>query len=119
MAESTMTRAAPGDGEAAGALLATKELVKPEKSGSTIKGILAGAAAASFALGLLAAVTPSTRQAPVGLAGDRWSLTVEGGLGNNREFPLHSVDPNYVSFCAQSTEPEPTARARRAGEEFY
>ena len=36
------------------------------------------------------AVTPSTRQAPVGLAGDRWSLTVEGGLG--------SVDPNYVSF---------------------
>ena len=90
MAESTMTRAAPGDGEAAGALLATKELVKPEKSGSTIKGILAGAAAASFALGLLAAVTPSTRQAPVGLAGDRWSLTVEGGLG--------SVDPNYVSF---------------------
>ena len=59
MAESTMTRAAPGDGEAAGALLATKELVKPEKPG--IKGILAGAAAASFALGLLAAVTPSTR----------------------------------------------------------
>ena len=94
MAESTMTRAAPGDGEAAGALLATKELVKPEKSGSWrrgfVKGILAGAAAASFALGLLAAVTPSTRQAPVGLAGDRWSLTVEGGLG--------SVDPNYVSF---------------------
>ena len=89
MAESTMTRAAPGDGEAAGALLATKELVKPEKPRS-IKGILAGAAAASFALGLLAAVTPSTRQAPVGLAGDRWSLTVEGGLG--------SVDPNYVSF---------------------
>ena len=35
-------------------------------------------------------MTPSTRQAPVGLAGDRWSLTVEGGLG--------SVDPNYVSF---------------------
>ena len=34
MAESTMTRAAPGDGEAAGALLATKEPVKPEKSGS-------------------------------------------------------------------------------------
>ena len=89
MAESTMTRAAPGDGEAAGALLATKELVKPEEPRS-IKGILAGAAAASFALGLLAAVTPSTRQAPVGLAGDRWSLTVEGGLG--------SVDPNYVSF---------------------
>ena len=75
MAESTMTRAAPGDGEAAGALLATKELVKPEKSTGSIKGILAGAAAASFALGLLATVTPSTRQAPVGLAGDRWSLT--------------------------------------------
>lgn len=51
MAESTMTRAAPGDGEAAGALLATKELVKPEKSTGSIKGILAGAAAASFALG--------------------------------------------------------------------
>ena len=48
MAESTMTRAAPGDGEAAGALLATKELVKPEKSTGSIKGILAGAAAASF-----------------------------------------------------------------------
>ena len=89
MAESTMTRAAPGDGEAAGALLATKELVKPEKSGSTIKGILAGAAAVSFALGLLATVTPSMRQALVGLTGDHWSLTVEGGLGNNREFPLH------------------------------
>ena len=39
MAESTMTRAAPGDGEAAGALLATKELVKPEKSTGSIKGI--------------------------------------------------------------------------------
>ena len=88
MAKSTITLAAPPADEAADALLSTKKLIKPKKSGS-IKGILAGAAAVSFALGLLVAVTPSMRQALVGLTGDHWSLTVEGGLGNNREFPLH------------------------------
>ena len=94
MAKSAITLAAPPADEAADALLSTKKLIKPKKSGS-IKGILAATAAVSFALGLFVAVTPSMRQA---LFGDQWSLTVEGGLGNNREFPLHSVDPNYVSF---------------------
>ena len=91
MAKSAIPLAAPPADEAADALL-----IKPKQSkSSNIKGILAVAAVA-FALGL--AVTPSIRQALVGLTGDQWSLTVEGGLGNNREFPLHSVDPNYVSF---------------------
>jgi hypothetical protein len=58
MAKSTITLAAPPADEAADALLSTKKLIKPKKPGS-IKGILAGAAAVSFALGLLAAVTPS------------------------------------------------------------
>mmetsp|Transcript_5418 Transcript_5418/g.16140 ORF Transcript_5418/g.16140 Transcript_5418/m.16140 type:complete len:155 (-) Transcript_5418:145-609(-) len=95
MAKSAITLAAPPADEAADALLSTKKLIKPKKSGS-IKGILVGAALVSFALGLLAAVTPSMRQALFG--GDQWSLTVAGGLGSKREFPLHSVDPNYVSF---------------------
>ena len=86
MAKSAIPLAAPPADEAADALLSTKKLIKPKKAGS-IKGILAGAAAVSFALGLLVAVTPSMRQALFG--GDQWSLTVEGGLGNNREFPLH------------------------------
>ena len=91
MAKSAITLAAPPADEAADALL-----VKPKQSkSSNIKGILAVAAIA-FALGL---TVPSMRQALVGLiTGDQWSVTVEGGLGNNREFPLHSVDPNYVSF---------------------
>ena len=84
-------RAAPPADEEAEAFL-----IKPKQSkSSNIKGILAVAAIA-FALGL---TVPSMRQALVGLiTGDQWSVTVEGGLGNNREFPLHSVDPNYVSF---------------------
>ena len=94
MAKSTIALAAPPADEAADALLSTKKLIKPKKSGS-IKGVLAGAAAVSFALGLAA----TTATLPTGwLISQEWSLTVEGGLGNNREFPLHSVDPNYVSF---------------------
>jgi len=89
MAKSAITLAAPPADEAADALL-----VKPKQSkSSNTKGILALGLLA-FALGLLA--TPSLRQALFG--GDQWSLTVEGGLGSKREFPLHSVDPNYVSF---------------------
>jgi len=90
MAKSTMRAAPPADEEA------EAFLIKPKQSkSSNIKGILAVAAVA-FALGL---TVPSMRQALVGLiTGDQWSVTVEGGLGNNREFPLHSVDPNYVSF---------------------
>ena len=76
MAKSAITLAAPPADEAADALLSTKKLIKPKKPGS-IKGILAGAAAVSFALGLLAAVTPSMRQA---LFRDQWSLTVKSGL---------------------------------------
>ena len=69
MAKSTITLA----DEAADALL-----VKPKQSkSSNTKGILALGLLA-FALGLLA--TPSMRQALVGLTGDQWSLTVEGGL---------------------------------------
>ena len=94
MAKSAITLAAPPADEAADALLSTKKLIKPKKSGS-IKGVLAAAAAVSFALGLAA----TTATLPTGwLISQEWSLTVEGGLGNNREFPLHSVDPNYVSF---------------------
>ena len=48
MAKSAITLAAPPADEAADALLSTKKLIKPKKSGS-IKGILAGAAAVSFA----------------------------------------------------------------------
>ena len=76
MAKSTITLAAPPADEAADALLSTKKLIK-QKSGS-IKGVLAGAVAVSFALGLLVAVTPSMRQALFG--GDQWSLTVKSGL---------------------------------------
>ena len=94
MAKSAITLAAPPADEAADALLSTKKLIKPKKSGS-IKGVLAGAAAVSFALGLAA----TTASLPTGwLISQGWSVTVEGGLGNKREFPLHSVDPNYVSF---------------------
>ena len=53
MAKSAITLAAPPADEAADALLSTKRLIKPKKSGS-IKGVLAGAAAVSFALGLAA-----------------------------------------------------------------
>ena len=52
MAKSAITLAAAPADEAADALLSTKKLIKPKKPGS-IKGILAGAAAVSFALGLL------------------------------------------------------------------
>ena len=94
MAKSAITLAAPPADEAADALLSTKKLIKPKKSGS-IKGILAAAAAVSFALGLAA----TTATLPTGwLISQDWSVTVEGGLGSKREFPLHSVDPNYVSF---------------------
>ena len=80
MAKSAITLAAPPADEAADALLSTKKLIKPKKSGS-IKGILAAAAAVSFALGLAA----TTATLPTGwLISQEWSLTVEGGLGNNR-----------------------------------
>ena len=85
MAKSAITLA----DEAADALL-----VKPQKKPSNLKGILAVAAVA-FALGL--AATTAMRFTPA-LISQEWSLTVEGGLGSKREFPLHSVDPNYVSF---------------------
>ena len=49
MAKSTFTLAAPPGDEEADAFLSTKKLIKPKKSGS-IKGVLAGAAAVSFAL---------------------------------------------------------------------
>ena len=60
MAKSTITLAAPPADEAADALLEAGKLIKPKKPGS-IKGILAGAAAVSFALGLLATVTGTGR----------------------------------------------------------
>ena len=76
MAKSAITLAAPPADEAADALLSTKKLIKPKKSGS-IKGVLAGAAAVSFALGLAA----TTATFPTGwLISQGWSLTVEGGL---------------------------------------
>ena len=76
MAKSAITLAAPPADEAADALLSTKKLIKPKKSGS-IKGILAAAAAVSFALGLAA----TTAKLPTGwLISQEWSVTVEGGL---------------------------------------
>ena len=76
MAKSAITLAAPPADEAADALLSTKKLIKPKKSGS-IKGILAAAAAVSFALGLAA----TTATLPTGwLISQDWSVTVEGGL---------------------------------------
>ena len=71
MAKSAITLAAPPADEAADALLSTKKLIKPKKPGS-IKGILAGAAAVSFALGLAA----TTAKLPTGwLISQEWSLT--------------------------------------------
>ena len=67
MAKSAITLAAPPADEAADALLSTKKLIKPKKPGS-IKGILAGAAAVSFALSFvtISCLTPYASRRVVG-----------------------------------------------------
>ena len=58
---------------------------------------------------------PPRRHSPMNLTARQFTPAIDAAV-HYRDSTLYQLQP---SFHPQSTEPEPTARARRAGEEFY